>query len=192
MQEEEENRYRAGVAAGTIHAGLGPFGLAQKAKFSTEAAVANARRPRPSKADEDGLKLCQFCERKKALERFPMRLIMTCRGQAERKLGAHCKKCMIRSAHLRSNGYMRPHAQDLIKCYHQVRRSNREASRPVHCKHCHHQLCLAGSRHPIIWAAKLILRDLMCRPKSTARVSLATRAAARSMRSMTMARQSCR
>jgi hypothetical protein len=119
VQEEEENAYFQGVANGTIQPGLGPFGLAQKPKSSDTTVTAN-RRPRPSKADEDGLKLCQFCDRKKPLNRFPMRLIMTCRGQAERKLGAHCKKCMIRSAHLRSNGYMRPHAQDLIKCYHQV------------------------------------------------------------------------
>jgi hypothetical protein len=119
MQEAEETAYIQGIADGAIHPGLGPFGLVQKPK-SSEAALGANRRPRPSKADEDGLKLCQFCERKKSLSRFPMRLIMTCRGQAERKLGAHCKKCMIRSAHLRSNGYMRPHAQDLIKCYHQV------------------------------------------------------------------------
>lgn len=111
------------MADGSITAGLGPFGLAQKNKGAA-AASANTKRPRPSKADEAGLKLCQFCDRRKHLQRFPMRLIMTCKGHAERKLGAHCKKCAIRSAHLRSNGYMRPHAQDIIKAYHAVRASS--------------------------------------------------------------------
>lgn len=125
MQEEDEENYRQGVQSGSIKPGLGPFGMYQKPKGAAAAAAADlaqvtGKRTRPSKADDSGLKMCQFCDRRKRLRRFPMRLIMTCKGHAERKLGAHCKKCMIRSAHLRSNGYMRPHAQDLLKAYHSV------------------------------------------------------------------------
>lgn len=122
MQEEDEENYRQGVQSGSIKPGLGPFGMYQKPKgaAAADAAQAAGKRTRPSKADDSGLKMCQFCDRRKPLRRFPMRLIMTCKGHAERKLGAHCKKCMIRSAHLRSNGYMRPHAQDLLKAYHSV------------------------------------------------------------------------
>lgn len=119
-QVEDDEAYMAGVANETILPGLGPFGIAQKQRVPVTQQH-NGRRPRLSKADEAGLKLCQFCDRKKRLQRFPLRLIMTCKGHAERKLGAHCKKCTIRSAHLRSNGYMRPHAQDIIRCYHKVR-----------------------------------------------------------------------
>jgi hypothetical protein len=117
MQDEDERAYKEGIKDGTIQPGLGPFGMYQKPKNS---GAEGAKRSRPSKADDLGLKLCQFCDRKKPLSRFPLRLIMTCKGHAERKLGAHCKKCMIRSAHLRCNGYMRPHAQDLLKAYHSV------------------------------------------------------------------------
>jgi hypothetical protein len=115
----EEAAYWAGVADGSVVAGLGPFGIAQKGK---DGATPANRRTRPSKVDDSGLKQCQFCDRRKTLARFPMRLIMTCKGIGERKLGAHCKKCAIRSAHLRANGYMRPHAQDIIKAYHAVGR----------------------------------------------------------------------
>jgi hypothetical protein len=115
----EEEAYWAGVADGTIVAGCGPFGVAPQGKGGATAAN---RRARPSKVDDCGLKQCQFCDKRKTLARFPMRLIMTCKGVAERKLGAHCKKCAIRSAHLRANGYMRPQAQDIIKAYHAVRR----------------------------------------------------------------------
>ena len=66
------------------------------------------------------MQACSFCDRKKRLDRFPTRLVLTSKAQAERKLGAHCKKCAVRAAHLRANGYMRPHAQDLIKAYHTV------------------------------------------------------------------------
>jgi len=119
MQEADEAAYKQGVEQGTIKPGLGPFGMYQKPKNS--GGRATSKRSRPSKADEAGLKLCQFCDRRKPLARFPMRLIMTCKGHAERRLGAHCIKCQVRSMHLRSNGYMRPHAQDILKAYHTVR-----------------------------------------------------------------------
>lgn len=119
MQEADEAAYKQGVEQGTIKPGLGPFGMYQKPKNA--GGRATSKRSRPSKADEAGLKLCQFCDRRKPLARFPMRLIMTCKGHAERRLGAHCVKCQVRSMHLRSNGYMRPHAQDILKSYHGVR-----------------------------------------------------------------------
>lgn len=128
LQEADEAAYKQGVEQGTIKPGLGPFGMYQKPKNSGGGARATSKRSRPSKADEAGLKLCQFCDRRKPLARFPMRLIMTCKGHAERRLGAHCVKCQVRSMHLRSNGYMRPHAQDILKAYHAVRLPTRPRS----------------------------------------------------------------
>jgi len=89
LQEADEAAYKQGVEQGTIKPGLGPFGMYQKPKNSGGGARATSKRSRPSKADEAGLKLCQFCDRRKPLARFPMRLIMTCKGHAERRLGAH-------------------------------------------------------------------------------------------------------